>query len=274
MKINIYNKIFNYLSNEILEKHLGQHKEPKARKIIDLNELEEILLKAGGVNLHLLKTLGNIKNIRAEEWEYANGLKYIICELDYTNNNGEIKTIEKRILTADFLTNPIMMLDFTKDKVALEQFLIPKSTSLPLFPQNERVIEIKEISISLNGLCIACFKEVKNLQTNQLLKEEYLQYYPIINGKGTAKALINLCGCGERKLEILYHNSNPVFADLSGKHTIEMVGYNTNNIEDIQKIIAIINEEVDAIIQKISSSIKIYAKENKSKEKIKIKTNT
>ena len=82
------------------------------------------------------------------------------------------------------------------------------------------------------------------------------------------------CGCGERKLEILYHNSNPVFADLSGKHTIEMIGYKTNNIEDIQKIIAIINEEVDAIIQKISSSIKIYAKENKSKEKIKIKTNT
>ena len=95
MKINIYNKIFNYLSNEILEKHLGQHKEPKVRNIIDLNELEEILLKAGGVNLHLLKTLGNIKNIRAEEWEYANGLKYIICELDYTNNNGEIETIEK-----------------------------------------------------------------------------------------------------------------------------------------------------------------------------------
>ena len=267
MKIQAYHKIFAYLSNEILENNLGTNKEPITRKITDVKELEEILKQANGIDLNLLNSFGTVKEVRAEEWFYENGLKYIICEMDYSKNKDEdeIQTIEKRILTANFLSNPIMMLDFTRNRVAPEQFLAPKSTSSILFPKEERTIEINEMTVSLNGLCTGCFKEIKNLKTNQLLKEEYLQYYPIIKGTGFSKKFINLCGCGERKLELLYHNDNPVFADFSGKHTIEMIGLQANKKEDIQKIIALINEEVEAITQKISSSIKIYRKQNQPK---------
>lgn len=271
MKIQAYQKIFSYLFNEISENNLGAKREPILRKITDLSELEIILKQAKGVNLKLLNSFGIVKEVRAEEWKYENGLKYIVCEIDYSKSkdSDEIQTIEKKILTADFLTNSILTLDFVRNRVALEQFLVTKSTSLNLFPKEERTLEINEMSVAVNGLCAGCFKELKNLKTNQLLKEEYLQFYPIENGIGNSKDFVKLCGCLDRNLEILYCNDNPVFADFSGKHTVETIGFHADNKEDIEKMITIINEEVDAIIQKISSSIKIYSKQNQPKIKSK-----
>lgn len=271
MKIQAYQKIFDYLFNEVSENNLGAEKEPVLRKITDLTELEKMLKETNGINLNLLNSFGIVKEVRAEEWKYENGLKYIICEIDYSKseNSDEIQTIEKKILTANFLTNPILMLDLVKNRVAPEQFLASKSTPLNLFPIEERTLEINEMSVFVNGIYAGCFKEIKNLKTNQLLKEDYLQFCPIENGVGISKNFIKLCGCGEKNLEILYFKDNPVFADFSGKYTVEMMGFHADSVEDIQKMITIINEEVDAIIKKISSNIKIYSKKNQPKRKIK-----
>lgn len=271
MKIQAYQKIFDYLFNEVSENNLGAEKEPVLRKITDLTELEKMLKETNGINLNLLNSFGIVKEVRAEEWKYENGLKYIICEIDYSKseNSDEIQTIEKKILTANFLTNPILMLDLVKNRVAPEQFLASKSTPLNLFPIEERTLEINEMSIFVNGIYAGCFKEIKNLKTNQLLKEDYLQFCPIENGVGISKNFIKLCGCGEKNLEILYFKDNPVFADFSGKYTVGMMGFHADSVEDIQKMITIINEEVDAIIKKISSNIKIYSKKNQPKRKIK-----
>ena len=271
MKIQAYQKIFDYLFNEVSENNLGAEKEPVLRKITDLTELEKMLKETNGINLNLLNSFGIVKEVRAEEWKYENGLKYIICEIDYSKseNSDEIQTIKKKILTANFLTNPILMLDLVKNRVAPEQFLASKSTPLNLFPIEERTLEINEMSVFVNGIYAGCFKEIKNLKTNQLLKEDYLQFCPIENGVGISKNFIKLCGCGEKNLEILYFKDNPVFADFSGKYTVEMMGFHADSVEDIQKMITIINEEVDAIIKKISSNIKIYSKKNQPKRKIK-----
>ena len=59
---------------------------------------------------------------------------------------------------------------YSRKRVALEQLLTSSSTPVNLFPEEKRNIEIKEMSVSLNGLCVGCFKEIKNLKTKQLFK--------------------------------------------------------------------------------------------------------
>ena len=267
MKIQMFNQIFNYLASEVLDNYLGTKKEPDSHKITHLDELEEILNQAKGIDLNLLKLKGQVEEVRAEEWDYENGLKYIICEFDYCKKNGEKGTLEKRILTADFLTNPIMMLDFSRKRVALEQLLASSSTPVNLFPEEKRNIEIKEMSVSLNGLCVGCFKEIKNLKTKQLLKEEYIPYYSVITEDKMVKDFIQFCGCGDNSLEILYDNSKPIYAQFSKNRSVEMIGFSSTNEEDIQKMVSFIHQEVEAIIQKISSNIKIYGRAGDVKKK-------
>lgn len=267
MKIQMFNQIFNYLASEVLDNYLGTKKEPDSHKITHLDELEEILNQAKGIDLNLLKLKVQVEEVRAEEWDYENGLKYIICEFDYCKKNGEKGTLEKRILTADFLTNPIMMLDFSRKRVALEQLLASRSTPVNLFPEEKRNIEIKEMSVSLNGLCVGCFKEIKNLKTKQLLKEEYIPYYSVITDDKMVKDFIQFCGCGDNSLEILYDNSKPIYVQFSKNRSVEMIGFSSTNEEDIQKMVSFIHQEVEAIIQKISSNIKIYGRTGDVKKK-------
>ena len=267
MKVQMFNQIFNYLASEVLDNYLGTKKEPDSHKFTHLDELEEILNQAKGIDLNLLKLKGQVEEVRAEEWDYENGLKYIICEFDYCKKNGEKGTLEKRILTADFLTNPIMMLDFSRKRVALEQLLASSSTPVNLFPEEKRTIEIKEMSVSLNGWCVGCFKEIKNLKTKRLLKEEYIPYYSVITEDKMVKDFIQFCGCGDNSLEILYDNSKPIYAQFSKNRSVEMIGFSSTNEEDIQKMVSFIHQEVEAIIQKISSNIKIYGRTGDVKKK-------
>ena len=104
-------------------------------------------------------------------------------------------------------------------------------------------------------------------KTKQLLKEEYIPYYSVITEDKMVKDFIQFCGCGDNSLEILYDNSKPIYAQFSKNRSVEMIGFSSTNEEDIQKMVSFIHQEVEAIIQKISSNIKIYGRTGVVKKK-------
>lgn len=273
MRIQAYDRIFQYLSEEILERNLGASKNPKVRKIVDFNELDQFFAStSNGVSIKFLKTRVDVTEVRAEEWTYDNGLKYIICELDIKEKfDEEQKTFEKRILTTSDLKQPILVLDFIRERMGIEEFIFPTRIKRNSIPEHRRTIEKLNLSVYSGGFCTAAFKEVRNVQTKELIIEGYKQYYRIIKpNEQQPNKLIELCGCGGDWLEILYCDSNPIFAQFSEKEKVEKIGYIPDSKENIGEITKIISNEVDNIIDEISMNIKKFQKPiKKGKRKVK-----
>ena len=254
LEIKAYDKIFNCLSVKLLDI------EPVSRQITDFHELEQILKLSGGISLKDLETTTNITEVRAEEWIYTSNFKYVVCEIDFNKQDSkETNTIQKRILTTDSLT---LALDFTKKRVAIEQMLLSIPTSLDLFPKSQRKLETTDITVYMNGLEIINYKKLKNLTNEKILKEVYLQYNSAKNYLDSFDGLYKISK--DNPLEILYNDSIPMFIQtLDNKQMPEF--QSTSNIQN-RKIIRLINEEVDEIIQIIISSMEMHTKTTSPKK--------
>ncbi|MDE5830162.1 MAG: hypothetical protein K2H53_00140 [Clostridia bacterium] len=238
---------------------IREYKMISQRKITDLEELETIMETATGrgYSLSMLKNLYRLVETSAEEYTYENGLKYLISEIKI-DNGTDIHTIKQETLTSDYKAVPIVNIVVEGQRKSVNQFLISSSPKDETIPEAMKDIEVEKTMIYVNNTYGSHFETYTYL--NDLMVEKYKQYSPISYYKNSINSLIRLCGHGTRCLEIIYREGKPIYAQLSDKYKVEMAGYDPNSPKDVATIVSIINGEVNAIVDKIHSSIDDYEK--------------
>lgn len=264
MTINAKEKFINAISSRVSDYMMKSE-----RKITDLDELNNIMETATGhgYSLSRIKTSYHLIEASAEEYSYENGLKYLISKMTY-KKGIDIHTIEQRTLTTDYSNVPITNIVIKRTRKAMHQLLISSSAKDEIFPESMKNIEIEKICIHVNDECGSVFETYTNINDSSLMLEKYMQYYPVSNDKNSNKDLLRLCGCGSRYLEIIYHEAEPIYAQLSDKYKVEMADFDPNSSIDAKIIVGIINDEVDSIVANIHSLIDEYVNKNSSVNKL------
>ncbi len=254
MPINAREKFTNAISSRLENYQLVSE-----RAITDLDELGHILKTATGYGYSLIPYKDCLVEASAYEYCYDNGFKYLVSEIVYEKNKN-IHTIEQRTLTTDYHNAPIVNVTIEREKKAISQLLITSSSQDDIFPEAMKDIEIEKTGIHVDNYCGSVFETYEGYDT--LILEKYMQYYPILDYENP-NDLLRLCGCGTRYLEIIYHNYEPIYAQLSDKYNVEMAGFNSNSKVDAKKIVKRIDEEVDAIVANIHSSLEREEKQHR-----------
>jgi len=266
MSINAYNKFINTILNR-----LEDYKLKSSRKITDVTELEKILEKGTGhgYSLSVVKSIFQFESASAKEYVYDNGLIYLDSEINYRDNKCDnLHTIRQLTLTTDYEKAPLVNIVVQEEGKTIQQLLVKSDSKDDIFPESTKDIEVQQTSIHVDNHCGSVFTTYTNLTDDSLMLEQYMQYYPVSNYEDSEKDLLRLCGCGTRYLEIIYRESEPIYAQLSDKYKVEMAGFNPNSATDAKVIVEKINSEVSEILTKINRLIDEHQKENKSFVKI------
>lgn len=260
MPINAKSKIFSYLSDEIFKENCDSSNVPITHIVTDIETLGKILPLSDRLELEKLKKEVNITRARAEEKIYANGLKYINCKFYFSfKNNTEQNYIGKEILTAKFLTNPIFKVEYLEKKETLETAALCLPFCLKNSLEDRIDVKVSDIIIHVNGLFKTRFREVFNLKTMKLIKEEYFPSYPITKSLSNSKELLKRWNPSNGKLTFFYHDAILADLQLLNGYQREIAGFKINDRKAMEIMLDVVNKEILAITQKISSSIKIYS---------------
>lgn len=255
MAINANKKFINAILSRI-----SDYKMTSERKITDLEELNTIMETATGCG-YSLGIISQVIEASAQEYSYENGLKFLISKIIF-REDGNVRTIEQQTLTSDYNSVPIVNVAIEREKKAPQQLLISSNSKDEIFPEVMKNIEIEKTIIHVDNHCGSVFKTYTKLDDCSLMLEKYMQYYPVSSYENSDKDLLRLCGCGNRYLEIIYHKEEPIFAQLSNKHRVEMAGFDSNSARNAKIIVERINYEVDSIVANIHSLIDEYEKKH------------
>lgn len=250
MTINAHDKFVGTVMSRLEDYNLESN-----RNIEGYNELKKILKTAtgSGYTIDIVETVFKLRSVSAKEYIYDNGLIYLDSEIEYrdkTSNN--LHVIRQLTLTTDYKKTPLVNIVVQKEKKAIQQLLVDSASKDEIFPDAMRNIEIQETSIHVGGHCGSVFETYTNSNDGTLMLEKYKQFYPVSNYEDSEKDILRLCGCGSRSLEIIYSQSEPIFAQLSDKYTVEMAGLEPNSSIDVKYIVGRINTEVSEICNAIN----------------------
>lgn len=266
MGIGAYNKI-NQTMVDICSDFLSDGVE-----ITDRNEIEmrfEKGIGSGGYGKWFLSSHEDA-TVRAHEYASSDGLFLLDSSISYFNQVGNFRTIRQLTLTSDYAHEPLINISMERKLKNYAQMITNLETKDDVYETCEKDIAIDEVSVSVSGTCHSIFREYHNLHSNQLIKEEYRQGYPLLDRY--SNPLLKKCGHFLRTLEFLYHyNKNeemiPAFGQFMKDSRVEEIGYDSGSSEDILKMIEIINMEVDAITKKMYQVVEKYRNQEKPKEK-------
>lgn len=247
--INAGERLIYFILDEIAHYHIES-----IREITDLNELNHILETTTKLT-NQIKNQDNLTYTGAQESIYQNGLKYIVSEMTYKDDKN-VYTLIQHTFTTNYYNTPIVNIIIETQKKAIEQLLVSSKTLDTAFPKIMRTIEIEKTNILINDTYHSAFETYKNLDTGSFMLEKYMQYYPVSNCQRPSNKLLELCGCGSRYLEIMYHNQKPLFAQFSDQYKVEMANFSSNAQSDVKRIIHKINEEVDLMMEVIHTLLK------------------
>lgn len=265
MAINAYNKFTNAIFNR-----LSYYELESTREINDIEELNKIMETATGrgCNIEVIKLVHHFIDANATEYIYSNGLKYLDSKIKYRKIDGKtIHTVRQITITPDYKEYPLINIIIEEDKKAIQQFLVSSNPDDSIIPDEDKTIGFLKSEIQVNGRCGAIFETLTDIKNQSLLLERYKQIYPVSDFENTDTNLLNLCGCGLRYLEIIYHKNQPVFAQLSDEHKVEMANYNPNSSIDAEKIVNTISEEVSAITATINHLFTKHEKKVKNRQR-------
>lgn len=266
MGIGAYNKI-NQTMVDICSDFLYDRVE-----ITDRKEIEKRFEKGIGSGGYGKWFLSCHKDATVQAYEYisSEGLILLDSKISYFNQVGNFRIIRQLTLTSDYAHEPLINISMERRLKSYIQMMSQLETKDDVYETCEKDIAIDEISVSVSGTCHSIFREYHNLHSNQLIKEEYRQGYPLLDRY--SNPLLKKCGHFLRTLEFLYHyNKNqemiPVFGQFSKDARVEEIGYDSGSSDDVLKMIGIINMEVDAIIEKMYQVVEKYKNREKPKEK-------
>lgn len=267
MSINAYNKILGYTLERILH-----YKLTSVRVTNDLKEIKSITEKGlgrGGYNVDLINLIYNIIKVNATESIYENGLKYLLSEITYKDkkDGNNIYTIKQYTITNNYEKEPLINIIVQKDNKSIQQLMAKSNPNDLIFPESERNIEIVKITPYINGDCGSVFTSYNNKKNNSLLMEQYLQFYPISNNSN--QGLLYLCGVGEHTLEIIYSEKQPIYANFTDSKDNIIAGYDANTQLGAKFVLDTINDEVNAIVDKINYIFDNYEKKHNGQKCLK-----
>lgn len=266
MGIGAYNKI-NQTMVDICSNFLSDRVE-----ITDRNEIEMRFEKGIGSGGYGKWFLSSHEDATVQAYEYASsdGLILLDSKISYFNQVGNFRTIRQLTLTSDYNHEPLINISMERKLKNYAQMITNLETKDDVYETCEKDIAIDEVSVSVGGTCHSIFREYTDLHSNQIIKEEYRQGYPILNRY--LNPFINQCGCFLKTLEVLYRINKeqeciPVFGQFMKDSRVEEIGYDSSSSDDVLKMIEIINMEVDAITKKMYQVVEKYRNQEKPKEK-------
>lgn len=259
MAINAYNKFTTAIFSRLEDYNLQS-----SREITDLDELEKIMSNDSGYNLGLIRYMYRFEGASAKECIYDNGLIYLDSKITYReNNSSSLRTIHKLTLTTNYEDLPLVSVTFEKQKKAIQQLIIESKSKDDIFPESMKNIEVRQTNIYIGRKCGSVFESYRNLVDASLMLERYKQYYPLSSYEEKSTDLLRLCGFGDRYLEIIYNNEEPIFAQLSSKYNVEMAGFDPNLASDVKTIVEKVNSEVDEIVCAINNQFDKHQENSK-----------
>lgn len=254
------------LINAVLSR-MSDYKLTSEIKITDLDELNNFINnKLGyGYSLTEIEQLYDLNEARAKEYFYENGLKFLICEINF-KKDGISHTIIHQTLTPDYNSMPIVRITNLREKNIHSKYKI--------FPKSTKDIELEKTIIEC-GKHVDSFFETYKLNDGCLMLEKYGQGYSVLNEKnkynilyeGSDKDLSRLCGRYKGYLEITYYKEEPIFSQLVDGKGGKKAVYDEI---DTKTIAEKIDNEVDLIVTNIHLLIDEYEKKHSYVKKLKI----
>lgn len=265
MTIHAQEKFMGAIVNSLVDFRIASQ-----RNITDPYELQKIMqnLLSNDYAINWVNPDFTFVKARATEFVYENGLIYLDSALIFRNHRGVLKNIHKTVVTPGYNEIPLVSMDVTQDRKNISQFLLETESSLEIykFPLSERNIEIKEISISIEGIHRSSFETYKNLEDETMLVERYKPYKPMPLCDDSSKGYIQKGDV----LEILYRRARPIYAQLVGSS--EQKGFDPNSLSHAAFIVDKVVEEVDVIRDEIYEVTHKFIQKNEKEDKKSIVT--
>jgi len=206
--------------------------------------------------------------VSAEEYSFFNGLAFFNIKYMFKNDKGNICMKRRFVLMNE--DQELVQVLFQSERKPYLNLLKDGQDEKSWIPIGEKTIEIAETQVYINYIYGSYFTTYNNLTDCTLLKEVYTQGNTILSSHDDVNdfELLEQCFlCNSSGLEILYHNSKPSQIQLIDGQDLEEFGYHSDSSEDALKAVVVINQEVDAMVEKIKSLVEDYAKEDKAIQK-------
>lgn len=203
---------------------------------------------------------------------YNNGSKKIVIKKWKEQDNQTYKTIA--YISKNNL--PILIINsIQKDETIIEHLVRSTPDKEYLKRQIHPNLQIQQISFTFFDGIEHTHSELttyKNSASDSILLQKYRQYLPLgaveqeyPNRLGGVPTLIGLCGAGNRCLEIIYQDNNPIYAEIDQTYSLIHLGLNPNSRKNAKKCVQEINEEYNLLIEKVLATIKMEKPKTKKK---------
>lgn len=268
MRINAYEKFI-----KTIDRNIGGSIK-SSRMIKDETELADMLknLESCGYSLIRVKQFYDLDNTFASEIVYDSGLIILKSSIAYRykDNDNKKNIVNQITVFSSYDEEPLVNIVKTEKEMSWAQLLVKSNPKDDIFAYKDRDIVSEDVGINLKGnKCGSHFVTYRRLKDNSLVIEKYRQHYPISKYNDRSNDLIRLCGFGNRDLEIIYREDEPVYAELSDKYNVAMDGFDCNDPIDVKCIVNKINKEVDAICGVIATDLTEFQKNKDEKKRVK-----
>lgn len=264
MAINAKEKIINAVYSSI-----GDDSIANTRKLDGIEEIDAIFkevlskLRVAKGNYSYTKESAKIIRMQGTEYTCDNGVILLEVTTEYEESGKKHKS-RQIIVTKGYRNVPLIYITTDDIKRSIQQLFAKASPSDDVFKDEDRIIEIQDVNICLDGISIGDYQTLTNLKTNSVMNERCIQHCLLETSKEKSD-LLKLCCNSAKCLEILYENNEPIYAQFANHANVEDCDYDPK--EDAKKIEDEVNKLIDAIADEISSII--TSQINKSNEYIK-----
>ncbi len=200
------------------------------------------------------------------DYSFENGLDFYLIEASYTNEKGNSCMRREMVLTEK--SNQLVCVSFESEKQTYFHVL-QDSEGNTQFPSEEKLVEFTDTTVYLKGNYHGTtFHAYNNLTDSTLLQETFQPETLVLNrDEYEDSSIVPLLYFHSAELVISYRNMQPIHVQTSYPYQIENIGYDPNSSKDAFRAIKMVNQEVDAIIQMITSMVENYDKENSGFQK-------
>lgn len=191
--------------------------------------------------------------VSVENYVFDSGLELFNIQYLYRNTKEQLSTRRELAFVYDGQT--LVRLRLRSRRKNYLNLLQDTFESHSFFQIGEKNVEIRKVEVSVDK-SYSCFTSYRNLTDMTLLQEEYSQ--GSLNRHNSSDQLLDSSTLldDNDQITVRYRNQKPVSAQFHGQLLLEDFGYEPNSEEAAVEVVKGVNQEVDAICEKIKSTIR------------------
>lgn len=185
--------------------------------------------------------------VSVQNYVFGSGLEFYYIQYLYKNKKEQLSTRREFAFVQDNQTIVhILLRSRRKDYLNLLQ---DPEESHSFFTIGEKSIEIRKVEVFI-GKDSSCFISYRNLTDISLLQEVY-SHGIILDLRNSSNLLDD-----NNQVTVKYRKQKPVSVQLHGQLLSEYFGYDLDSEETALEVVKFVNQEVDAICEKIKFTIR------------------